>query len=91
MKNRNLYDNSIIISYNEGDISLERILIPPTINQVGEKGYTVKERDTLTYIAHLFYSDSRLWWKIADRNNLDMIFELTIGQQLIIPPKEDVR
>lgn len=49
--------------------------------------YTVKAGDTISGIAHRFYSDWRLWRLIADRNSLIDVRELEIGKTLLVPPK----
>lgn len=81
---RNLYDKSFIIDYEELDNSLERIVNPIT-DDVEDLNYIVVEDDTLENIAAYFLGSSRLWFEIADKNNLDDIFNLEIGSTLIIP------
>lgn len=84
MEARNLYDESILISYNEGDTSLEPVekIIKDDIN---DSSHIVKDGDTLQSISHKFYKDSRKWWLIARKNQLDDVFNLIIGSELIIP------
>lgn len=81
---RNLYSDGQIINYEEGDQSLERF---PTFfpDTAGDINHIVKEDDNLVNLSHVYYKDSRLWWKIADKNNLDDIFNLELGSQIIIP------
>lgn len=49
------------------------------------KAYVVKQGDTLSGIAAMFYRDARLWRPIADRNDLDNPRLLAPGQVLTIP------
>jgi|SRR6185503_2541646 len=49
------------------------------------KAYVVKEADTLSGIAGMFYRDPRLWRPIADRNDIDDPRRLTPGAVLTIP------
>jgi nucleoid-associated protein YgaU len=84
MEARNLYDDSLLIRYTEGDVSLEPIEkeSPDTINDVS---HIVVEGESLQTIADLHYDDSRKWFYIARKNKLDDVFTLTIGTELIIP------
>jgi hypothetical protein len=49
------------------------------------KAYVVKDGDTLSGIAGIFYRDPRLWRPIADRNAIDNPRLLTAGTVLTIP------
>jgi Contractile injection system tube protein/LysM domain len=49
------------------------------------KAYVVKQGDTVSGIAGLFYRDPRLWRPIAERNNVVNPRELLAGQVLTIP------
>lgn len=51
----------------------------------GERVYTVKEGDTLTWIAFNEYNDATQWRQIADANNLTEVRRLTPGAKLMIP------
>ena len=84
MEKRNLYDYSIPITYKDGDISLERIVkdIPDNIN---DRSHIIVEGDTLENLAYFYYKDNRRWFLLADKNNIDDIFNLEIGTELIIP------
>ncbi|MGH3665466.1 MAG: LysM peptidoglycan-binding domain-containing protein [Egibacteraceae bacterium] len=51
--------------------------------------YTVQEGDTLTTIAEKFYGDPTKFDLIVEANNLeDGDGQLTVGQELTIPPEE---
>lgn len=39
-------------------------------------------------IAYAYYGDERLWWLIADYNDLDYAWDLFPGQILLIPTKK---
>lgn len=78
------YSNGLIISFPEGDFALERI---PSqfVDSADDKQHIVKDEDTLTSIAQEYYRDGKYWYLIADKNNIDDIFTLITGQELIIP------
>lgn len=79
-----LYTDGYIINYQEGDRSLQR---RPIIHRedLEDKSYIVKQDDTLTSISYKFYGEPLYWYIIADVNNIDNPFILTIGKSLIIP------
>ena len=78
------YDNHKIYKFNEGDKNLvrSRFLYKPSIN---DRVHEVIEGDRLDTIAYKFLGDSKLWYIIADTNDIINPFELEIGQVLIIP------
>ena len=79
------YTNGYIISYENGDISLERI---PTyqVNQQLVTVHTVLEGETLQGIAYKYYGDSGYWSLLADVNNiLNPFAELEKDMEIIIP------
>ncbi len=49
------------------------------------KSYVVKDGDTVSGIAGIFYRDPRLWRPIAERNDIDNPRVLTPGSVLTIP------
>jgi len=51
----------------------------------GERVWTVVEGDTLGWIAHREYGETRLWRRIADANRLGTVRRLTPGAVLVIP------
>lgn len=79
------YTNGYIISYENGDISLERI---PTyqVNQQLVTVHTVLEGETLQSIAYKYYGDSGYWSLLADVNEIFNPFaELEKDMEIIIP------
>lgn len=79
------YTNGYIISYENGDISLERI---PTyqVNQQLVTVHTVLEGETLQGIAYKYYGDSGYWSLLADVNGIFNPFaELEKDMEIIIP------
>jgi nucleoid-associated protein YgaU len=87
MVTKELYHNGLVITYPEGDISLERL--PQDIkDDIEDKIHTVSESDNLTFISNKYYKQSNLWHIIAEKNNLDDIFNLVIGSNLVIPNKK---
>lgn len=53
--------------------------------------YSVVEGDRIDLIAHRYLGDARLWWVIADYNELFFPLELAIGSVLRIPSVEHVQ
>ena len=51
----------------------------------GERAWTVVEGDTLGWIAHREYGETRLWRRIADANRLGAVRRLVPGTVLVIP------
>lgn len=50
--------------------------------------YTVKEGDRLDLIAHRFLGDARLWWVVAEYNDIRWFFDIEVGQELRMPSFE---
>lgn len=84
MESRNLYEDSLVIRYYEGDVSLEAIE-KESSDKINDVSHIVVEGESLQTIADLHYDDSRKWFYIARRNQLDDVFTLEIGTELIIP------
>lgn len=58
----------------------------PTSGGVGgQRVWTVKEGDTLSFIAYSEYHDPTDWRRIADANGLTKVRELVSGTRLVIP------
>lgn len=61
---------------------------PPPDN-AGSEIYVVKPNDTLRGIAEKFYGDASLDDIIADANGIDDPTQISVGQELIIPPEPE--
>jgi LysM repeat protein len=61
---------------------------PTTMGTSGYKRITVKEGDTIDWIAFEEYGDSNMWRYIADTNGLDNPGKLKPGQVLTIAPPD---
>jgi len=59
---------------------------PTTVGQSGYRRRTVREGDTIDWIAFDEYGDSSLWRYIADTNGLNDPSRLKPGQNLVIAP-----
>ena len=59
---------------------------PTTGSRPGYKVRTIKEGESLDWIAHEEYGDPALWRLIADTNNLEDPMKLSPGQMLSIAP-----
>jgi hypothetical protein len=58
---------------------------PSSVGIGGERLWTVREGDTLAWIAYNEYGDSNEWRVIADENRLTQIRRLRPGTTLVIP------
>lgn len=83
-KRIDLYTDSYIINYKEGDKSLERRSVEH-INDIDDKFYVVREGDTLSSIAYEFYKKPNYWFIIADVNEIINPLEINIGDEILIP------
>lgn len=80
------YSNSIVVDFEDGDISLDRV--PLSISDVPNPRivHTILEGETLQNIAFKYYGDSGRWTDIADINSIYDAFEdLEAGNVLYIP------
>lgn len=80
----NPFVTGFIITYKEGDQSLERTQITyiPSIN---DKLHPVTNWDSLSDLSYDYYGTSKFWWVIADINNIFDPFDLTPNTNIIIP------
>lgn len=53
--------------------------------------HTVVGQETLDALAERFYKDDRLWWIIADVNDILFLFDVQPGDVLVIPDPGIVR
>lgn len=62
---------------------------PPDRQAVSTDGageHVVVGGETLDMLAARYYGREELWWRIADANTLDVLFQLAPGDRLLIPP-----
>lgn len=80
----NPYHFGVISIFLDGEQSLDRekLVIP---SSPLDKFYIIRSNDEMTTIAYKFYGDSKYWWIIADRNDIENPFILEEGKTLIIP------
>jgi nucleoid-associated protein YgaU len=52
----------------------------------GSATHVVTGGETLDMLAARYYGRESLWWRIADANPVSAIFNLSPGDQIIIPP-----
>lgn len=50
--------------------------------------HTVVDGDRLDLLAHRYFGDARLWWVIAEYNDLTWMLDLTTGTELRLPSYE---
>jgi nucleoid-associated protein YgaU len=84
LRSNNPYSIGYISDLGDGNLSLDRDNLKLSKNSL-DKYHTIKDGDDLTLLAYQFYGDSKLWWIIADANNLHNPLDLTEGLYLVIP------
>lgn len=90
-KPRDLYADGTVIQYPEGDFSLQREKMQ-FVEGLEDRNHIVRDSDNLLTIATKYYGNSKYWYIIADRNelNIDSIFSLLLGSELVIPHKTGI-
>lgn len=84
MLSSNPYSNAIVIQFDNGDISLDRL--SSAIIKSNSTVHTVLNGETIQSIAYKYYKDSGKWVDIADVNSIYNPFtELEEGLELYIP------
>ena len=79
------YSESYGLSYDNGDVSLERVPYKH-IGSENDCTHTVLDGETLQSISFQYYDDSGYWDIIADANNIiNPLTDITPGLILIIP------
>lgn len=93
----NLYANGRIFEFENGEILLVRDKVRYT-GGVDDEWETLRSGDRLELIAWRYYKDKvsnpeRLWWIIADVNNVFNPFDLSahVGNDLLIPNYERLK
>lgn len=81
---RDLYTNGNVINYREGDSSLHRNKVVHS-EDLEDAIHTITQGETLTYLANRYYKDPKLWYLIADVNDIENPMCLKIGLDIIIP------
>jgi len=81
---KEIYSDGYVLEFSSTERALYRNPIQPSLTAEDTR-YTIKQGDTLEHISYKFYRDSKLWYIIADNNNIINPFEMIIGNVLIIP------
>lgn len=84
------YAACLILRGAEGDSLGTRSRIDTT-PRYDDRFHTVIEGDRIDLIAHRYLGDARLWWIVADYNDLFFPLELEAGTVLRIPSVEHVQ
>jgi hypothetical protein len=80
-KYKKYFDNTGRFFYNE----LPSIISIPTTEKDSYYNVGVKSLNRLDLIAHMFYKNSKLWWVIAEANNIIDPYDIPVGVTLTIP------
>lgn len=86
------YEGISLIAISDG--TRTRVLMedrePISVDAIGPNPihHVVQEGDEIDALARRFGGNERLWWVIADVNDLDFPYELETGAALIIPPRD---
>ena len=79
-----LYDRGYLVTFNEGDEALYRT--PSAyIQGIGDTFHLIKAGEDLLKIAQKYFEDQYLWYLIADANDIEDIFDLTVNDTIVIP------
>lgn len=73
-----------VLGFSDKAMVLDRFRLKPSDN-VSDIIHTIKENESLLDIAFDYYGSSRYWWVIRDINDIDVPFDLTPGNTLVIP------
>lgn len=85
MSNVSPYSQSYAISYDDGDITLERNVFPYQPSK-SDRIHTVMDGETIFSIASKYYGDSGYWGLICDVNFIyNPADEVIPGLEIIIP------
>lgn len=87
MARYDLYSRGFVLTYAEGDSSLERDRIQYQ-KDVGDAIHVVVEGETLTQISYRYYGEPVYWYLIADCNFIENPLFIEPGTQLVIPNKD---
>lgn len=84
MRNENLYDRGFLVHYTDGTSSFHRTPIN-YISSVADEYHTITEGETLMEIAQAKLGSQHLWYLLADINDIEDTFNLTLGDVIVIP------
>lgn len=87
MARSDLYSKGFVLTYEEGDTSLERDKIQYK-SDTGDAIHVFIEGESLTMISYRYYGEPVYWYLIADINEIENPLFIEPGTQLIIPNKE---
>lgn len=87
----NPYITGRFVELHDGTVILKRRQLEYNTSSFNDRSHRVSYGDTLWRLAFKYYGNSKLWWIIADVNNIINPFELTIGVDLLIPDYEVIK
>jgi hypothetical protein len=84
LRDDNPYYNGTVFEFDDGSLSLDRT---PLVYEKSENDryYTIGEGESLDGISNQAYFNSKLWWMIADINEVFFPLDLSIGETFVIP------
>lgn len=90
LTNNNLYANGKVINISEGRALLKREKITYPFKSDRDQNHVIIAGETLSSIAQKYYGDSKLWFVLADINNIYNPLDLQRGFILLIPDKDTI-
>lgn len=84
LRRDNPYSKGKIVKYKDDTLALFRGKLVYN-ESPNDKYHIVGQNERLDTIAYTYYKNSKLWWVIADINQIFDPFTLTIGTTLLIP------
>jgi len=83
-----IYDRGYLIDFGDGEVVIYRNTISYR-QSIYDIYHTINEGENLLQIARKYYGFSSMWFLIADVNeNIEDIFDLTVGDSILIPDIE---
>lgn len=84
LRRDNPYSKGVIYKFSDNTPALLRGKLVYT-ESPKDQYYAIEVDDRLDTIAFKFYGNSKLWWVLADCNNIIDPFLLEVGSNIVIP------
>lgn len=90
LRDDNPYYSGVVFQFDDGSLALDRVPLDYEQSDA-DRYYTVGDMEEIDMIAYEGYNNSKLWWVIADANNILFPFQLDRGTTLLIPDEDQVQ
>jgi nucleoid-associated protein YgaU len=91
LKTTNPYARGYIVDMGDNKQILKRTQLEynPIVSK--DKSHTVRDQEKIWDLAYIYYGNSKLWYIIADANQLFNPFELVTNSKLLIPDQSNYK